>query len=123
MLGGISFLFIALAELAVISYMQRGDRPSKTKNRNEQQSKENFNANCNAKRRLIWLTSNCNGIKNDSPPILEIERQKIPQKIRKPDPPDRKWTPYDIDRIFLISFPSFFLVFNIFYWSYYLGTS
>lgn len=126
MLGGITFMFAALVELAIISYMQRSlalvcygcESTAESKRKygplyqmNDLSNGKSNSTNCSACHRPKSCSLiNAVGVNETGGPIPHVYNRLLRRCI----------TPFDIDRYSIIIFPVTFVLFNLFYWVYYL---
>lgn len=94
MLAGITFMFATLAELAVISFMQRSQPPYSPS--------ESPILNNHKFQNLSFVDN----MRNKKPGVV-LNR--------------KSYSPSQIDRWCMLTFPLLFLIFNVTYWFYYLS--
>ena len=125
MLGGITFMFASLVELAIISYMQRSLPSACYGYESPGHSRKNFGPIYQINNNGKENSSNCS---NCHQPKLCSQISSISLMAAGGPIPHiynrclkRCITPFDIDRYSIIIFPVTFVLFNVFYWVYYLG--
>uniref|UniRef100_A0AC35UIQ5 Neur_chan_LBD domain-containing protein n=1 Tax=Rhabditophanes sp. KR3021 TaxID=114890 RepID=A0AC35UIQ5_9BILA len=108
LLSSMTFIFASLLELAIVGYKVKNldilakKRPilcRKRPNDGESSPKQT----CTYEKRFMF----------------PVEKLEIPWK--KSSLSFLSWSPDDIDKVAIVSFPTFFAVFNVCYWSYYLS--
>lgn len=129
-------MFATLAELAVISYMQRGDIPENPDSLSEPEAELSSPASPGSVQSeeapavvagfpnpaIRLSTINDEGVSElielaESPPPLDHHVMVVQEKKRCCN-----WlTPSKVDEVSRTSFPVIFLTFNVLYWTYYLG--
>lgn len=112
MLGCISFLFFSLAELAVVSYILRNDKPR----REPRRPKGSNRSTCDGPK--------ANGTSGGpAPQPRKLPYASINGHLHAMVVYDERYVDlaYKADRICLLGFPPLFITFNIIYWIYYIS--